>query len=184
MTKGFLKGERVSIEGVVLSVLATGGLLTLAVLAPNALQLLKYLDKKKRKKNPKYLIAHAVDRLVSRGLIEKGRNGKVHLTEKGKRELHRIEYGIYPFPKKKWDGKWRIVTFDIAEKRKYSRDRLRLLLQRIGFVRIQDSVWVYPYDMEELITLVQSKEYLEKEVMYLVSEIQQNEEELKKHFQL
>lgn len=41
----------------------------------------------------------------------------------------------------KWDGRWRLVFWDIPEKRKSVRDLLRYKLKRLGFIRWQKSVW-------------------------------------------
>jgi phenylacetic acid degradation operon negative regulatory protein len=41
-----------------------------------------------------------------------------------------------------WDKKWRLVIFDIPEKRRIVRDVLRYQLKQFGFVPLQQSVWV------------------------------------------
>ena len=41
-----------------------------------------------------------------------------------------------------WDGKWRIVIFDVPEKRRVVRDLLRHNLKSWGFTPWQQSVWV------------------------------------------
>ena len=46
--------------------------------------------------------------------------------------------------KRRWDRRWRIVIFDIPERRKSVRAKLRRFMQEYGFVRLQDSVWIYP----------------------------------------
>jgi hypothetical protein len=181
----FQAGNRVNIEGVILKSFALAGIVTLAVLAPNALQLLAYLDKKKRrKKNPKYLIDEAIARLVTKGCITVSKNGKLFLTKEGEKRLHMIEYGVYPFPKTRWDKKWRIVSFDVSEKRRKTRDQLRLLLRQVGFVRLQDSVWVYPYDVEDVINLIKTGNFLGKEVLYMTVHFTGKDDELKSHFKL
>ncbi len=42
----------------------------------------------------------------------------------------------------KWDGKWRILIFDVPEKRRIVRDVLRSKLKNWGLVPWQQSVWV------------------------------------------
>lgn len=42
----------------------------------------------------------------------------------------------------KWDGKWRMVIFDIPEKKRAARDLLRYHLKAWGFTPWQQSVWV------------------------------------------
>ncbi len=41
----------------------------------------------------------------------------------------------------KWDGRWRVVSWDIPERRKEARNLLRYKLKYIGFVQFQKSVW-------------------------------------------
>jgi len=48
--------------------------------------------------------------------------------------------------RKKWDGKWRIVVFDIPEKKKGVRNALRRKLKELGFYELQKSVFVFPYE--------------------------------------
>ncbi|MCF7815447.1 MAG: CRISPR-associated endonuclease Cas2 [Candidatus Pacebacteria bacterium] len=177
--------SRVNIEGVILKSLALAGLVTIAVIAPNALQLLKYLDKdRRRKKNPKHLIDEALARLVTKKFISISKNGQLFLTKEGERKLHMIEHGVYPLPKIKWDKKWRIVSFDVSEKRRKSRDKLRLLLRQVGFVRLQDSVWVYPYDVEDVVNLIKTGSFLGKEILYMTVHTTGKDVELKSHFKL
>ncbi len=45
-----------------------------------------------------------------------------------------------------WDRKWRLVIYDIPERKKVDRDCLRKYLVGLGFGRVQDSCWVSPYD--------------------------------------
>lgn len=179
------KQPRVNIEAVVLKTIATAGLLALVLCAPNALQVLKQFGfDKKRKKNPKYLINGAVERLVKKGLLKlEDDNKSVSVTNEGQRTLAFFEAGKITV-KKKWDGKWRVVIYDIPHKRKRSRDQLRHLLTKIGFVRLQNSVWIYPYETEELVTLIKMDNFLQKEVIYLVVEKIEHEEKIKKHFNL
>lgn len=48
----------------------------------------------------------------------------------------------------KWDGKWRMVTFDIPERQRKMRDVLRFRLRQLGFKEFQKSVFVCPYPCE------------------------------------
>ncbi|MBI2623436.1 MAG: hypothetical protein HYW65_02565 [Candidatus Liptonbacteria bacterium] len=55
--------------------------------------------------------------------------------------------------RQKWDGLWRVVMFDIARTHDSERAALRRKLLEIGMVRIQDSVFVYPYPCTEEVEL-------------------------------
>ncbi len=45
----------------------------------------------------------------------------------------------------KWDGKWRVIIFDIPEKYKKARFALYHKLKDLGFYQLQKSVWVHPF---------------------------------------
>jgi len=75
-------------------------------------------------------------------------NGEIEIviTEQGKLTL--LHYDIERMEIKKtsrWDGKWRIVFFDIPEKHRQARDALREKLKEIGFREFQQSVFIQPY---------------------------------------
>lgn len=84
----------------------------------------------------------AIKKLRERGYIELTKNdeGKIlmKLTGKG-----RLEMQIRKILKNKsWDGKWRVVVFDIPEKHKKLRHVLRWKLREWEFIPWQKSVWV------------------------------------------
>jgi phenylacetic acid degradation operon negative regulatory protein len=45
---------------------------------------------------------------------------------------------------RKWDGRWRLVLFDVPTTRNTHRDRLRRYLRDKGFGYVQNSVWITP----------------------------------------
>ena len=45
----------------------------------------------------------------------------------------------------KWDGKWRMVIFDIPEEASNERDQLRRLLLLNNFCKLQASVYISPH---------------------------------------
>ena len=50
-----------------------------------------------------------------------------------------------------WDGKWRIVVFDIPEKNRTIRELFRNRLKEWNFVRWQRSVWVSKSSVTEVL---------------------------------
>lgn len=46
--------------------------------------------------------------------------------------------------KRRWDGQWRLVLFDVPEARSTARDKLRRYLRSRGFGYLQNSVWITP----------------------------------------
>lgn len=86
-------------------------------------------------------LAQAIRRLRINGYIDlEEYNNKliVKLTDKGKSEalIRKI------LQDEQWDGKWRIVIWDIPEKHRKIRDIFRSKLKTWGFVSWQKSVWV------------------------------------------
>jgi len=84
----------------------------------------------------------------------------------------------------KWDGKWRVIIFDIPEYRKNIRDRLAKKLKEIGFKSIQKSIFVYPFKCKEEIEIIKAHLSLDSELIYMVVEKIENDKKLKKLFSL
>lgn len=181
------KEKRIEIAKIVLKTLAVTGVLSMAILAPNALQALDMFYERK-KYNPKYQVKKAITRLKERGSIEFYKNnGKlfVRLTPKGEKELLKYQLKELTIKKpKRWDGKWRVVIFDIREYKRYIRDGLRETLINLGFLRLQNSVWVYPYECEEVIAMMKASFHIGKDVLYMTVEKVENDKWLKKEFDL
>ena len=98
---------------------------------------------------------HNFYQLISRSykakFIEKiEKNGKIYLriTSQGQKEIQR-DFPMFSLQNRKWDGKWRIVMFDIEEVNRQVRERLRLKLKELGFGMLQESVFISPHDLLE-----------------------------------
>jgi len=84
-----------------------------------------------------------------------GKKFKFELTKKGKKLLARYHFSDFKInSQKRWDGLWRMFTFDIPEKKRLLRDSLRKRLQELGFFRFQKSVWIYPFECAEEMRMV------------------------------
>jgi len=129
-----------------------------------------------------------LESMVRKGLlarVKKGSGFGYDLTSKGENTAEQIIIGELSVEKPwRWDGRWRLLTFDIPEKRKSARDELRSVLQTIGFVQVQKSVWAYPYDCRDAIELIRKKYQLTKEVRYFVVEDIEFDRELREQFEL
>jgi len=74
--------------------------------------------------------------------------------------------------KKRADGKWVMLIFDIPQKYKKSRELLRSILLNLGYKMFQQSVWVSPYDILENTEKLVQMHSLDKFVkIFLVEEI-------------
>jgi DNA-binding MarR family transcriptional regulator len=159
----------------VLKVIGVAGLLATVLVAPNVLRVLPlFLRKGDRRKRyyPSYL-TRVARRLRDRGLIRLTRkNSKsfYEITEKGREMLARYELQEFELPRpRRWDEKWRIFLFDIKESRKPTRENIRRILWRLGFSRLQDSVWVYPFECEEVMELLRTGYGVRHEAIYLTA---------------
>ncbi|OGE65094.1 hypothetical protein A3I48_02435 [Candidatus Daviesbacteria bacterium RIFCSPLOWO2_02_FULL_36_7] len=86
-------------------------------------------------------LARTLKRLRENGLVELLDDQELilRLTDQGKEKAVLAKLLL---KEDKWDGKYRIVIFDIPEKRRVTRDLLRSKLKSWGFVLWQKSVWV------------------------------------------
>jgi len=183
---------KINIVKIVLGLAAAGGILTVAAVAPNALKAVDlFYDRKKKeydKYKKKYYIKTVVNRMENRGLIEfynKGEGSYIRLTNKGRNELLKYQSRDKTIEKpKKWDKKWRVVIFDIAEVARNFREGLRKELVNLGFVKLQNSVWVYPYECAEVVAMIKTYFKIESEVLYMTVEQIENDGWLKEEFEL
>jgi hypothetical protein len=177
------KCRRDDMRRLILGSVALAGIIATGLVAPNvlgAMSKLGFLSYRRQNES----INRSRDRMVRQGLL-KYYDKKLRLTQKGEVALHRLELSDYHIQKpKRWDGRWRVLIFDIPEKRRGLRDKVRRTLMHIGFIRAQDSVWIYPYDCEDLITLLKADFKIGKDLLYLVVEQMEYDVIYKKHFEL
>ncbi|HOK35568.1 MAG TPA: hypothetical protein PLY02_02715 [Candidatus Pacearchaeota archaeon] len=140
----------------------------------------KWLRKKYEREYRKKHFYHFVNYLKKKGYIKiKNLEGKkgILLTPKGKNKalkarLKFIEEKNFKLKKRK-DGKWLMITFDIPENKRKWRDFLRERLQGFGFVLFQKSIWVSPYDVKgEIEKFVQENQLDEYVRLFLIEEIE------------
>ncbi len=129
----------------ILEFLGMGGILLAAIVAPNALSAFKFLLKDENyvswKKFNQSTARQYIGRLEKRKLIKrrmKGGRSEMMLTKKGREEL--LSYDIDKIKlknDKRWDGKWRVIIFDIPEDKKQARDALRSKFKHLGMLQLQ-----------------------------------------------
>ena len=104
----------------------------------------------------KSALATALKRLRENGLVDfiDDETLILRLTDKGKSKALWVKMRLED---EKWDGKWRLVIWDIPEKRKRVRDLLRHQLKQLGFEKLQNSVWTSKKNCAKLL-----EEYIER----------------------
>lgn len=184
------RGKYLPMRNLILRTLVVTGGISVALVAPKTLTLLKKLDRgAANRKNLYRRITQAITRLEQAGLVQTSgqyATRRVVLTEKGRAMIETVRANEYRIPEPAfWDGRWRVVMFDIREKRRRARSQLRSLLAGAGFLRLQDSVWVYPYPCDEFIGLVRA--HLKSgtgEMLSFVAEALESDKKLREHFRL
>ena len=153
----------------------------------NAVQIFKQF--KTSRHFSKKQITDSITHLYRQKLIEyiADKNGKVvvKITKKGQARLRAFDIELIEIKKsKKWDGKWRLVMFDIPMRFTKGREALRFHLKKLNFFQFQKSAWIYPYPCEDEIIFITDFFGLGKYVEILTVESILRDEKLKKYFHL
>lgn len=127
--------------------------------------------------------------LRKRGLIEFRREGKqicISLTDEGKKKAGYMQINDLKIKEpKKWDRKWRLVIFDIAELKRVHRESFRGKLKEMGFYCLQKSVWLHPFDCEAEIELLRNFfGFKSKDLRLIVTEKIEDDAVLKERYRL
>ncbi len=181
--ENYKKGELVK----AILLLSVGVAVVAAVcVAPGLSVLCKGLNAKNTK--DRYRIKRALKQMESQGiLIRQIKNGKEVLvvSDKGKDKawsVMRDDLQITRPPK--WDGRWRIVTFDIPEKKSKVRREVSFKIKAIGMEAIQDSVFVSPFPCKKEIDDIAQHYNVKKFFIYLEANLIESNQDLSKKFNL
>lgn len=182
--KKYTKGE---LGKTILRGLVIGGLIFIALGGrPSITQIMKLLGAKNS--NEKQRINNAINSLRKKRLVkisyEKDKE-IIQITTSGKTRI--LMYNIDDIKikrPKKWDGYWRIVTFDIPNSKKRTRDTLNMKLKDLGFIPIQKSIFVSPYEAIDEIDFVGEHFMVRKNIKYIIAKKIEGDGEIKRKFNL
>ena len=176
----------------ILAAAAVGTTLAIAITMPNALRafapILKGINKKLNESEfdqgdfNKYYEKIKKDRLVR--IVKKSGRELLQITERGRKKLVEFNIDTISIKEGKWDDTWKLVIFDIPEKYRTARDVLRSKLKEIGFVKMQKSVWICPYECQDEISYICQIYSVEEYVNYVIAKKIDNEEYFKNKFEL
>ena len=177
------KARKGEIQKLILESVKLAGILSISLVAPNVIKAMDKLGLISNKRQGE-IVSSLASRLAKKGLLEF--NGKYYeLTESGERRLRQVSLRGYKLPRqKRWDKKWRVIIFDIPEKKKNTRELMRKFFRTAGLIRLQDSVWVYPYDCEDIIGLLKADFGVGKNTLYLIVDEIENDKYLREEFNL
>lgn len=137
--------------------LALAGVITIAATSPyfirNLLSSYKRFSKYQKRK-----VYDTFSYFKKRGLLNiQSSNNQIYisLTKEGKRKAGLFQIDSLKISRsKKWDKRWRVLIFDIAQMKKFYREALRGKLKELGFFLFQKSVWVHAFDCRAEIELL------------------------------
>ncbi len=171
----------------VLTVLKLVGGLALVLLAPNAAML---LAPERKRGYDKLALRRSAYYLKRRGDVSfSRRNGETYvmLTKQGASRLTQLENVriLRAKVQKEWDGRWRIVIFDIPEQERLLRDAFRRKLRELGCELLQGSVWITPFDIREDVNrLRRAAKFNEISVQCVIAETFDDEAKFRRRFKL
>lgn len=170
----------------ILLLLAGGVLLGLSRTPKNYFRTLKIMRKEwndfERQKLVRIVREFYNDRLVDYKEKEDGTINIV-LTKDGNNKALSYQFDDMQIKKpQKWDGKWRLVFFDIPEKKRKAREALRMKLKDLGFLELQKSVFVHPYECEDEIDFIVEFFEICQYVKFLRADSFTNDEQFKLKF--
>lgn len=115
------------------------------------------------------------------------RSGKIYPTKSGgcyfKRRVLKQKVGRdKKTAKERWDGRWRLITFDIPVKEHRKRDLMKVLLIEFNFYILQHSVYVCPNNIAEEFWELLVEYDLDKFCKAMVVEFLEGDEGIRRHF--
>lgn len=155
--------------------------------APNAIQMLdkplelffdKLDERQKRRK-----LSKIKSYLKTQGLVRGDYAHGVELTPKALRRIKQYKFQSIAISKPvKWDGKWRLVMFDIPEQKRDARIGFTRKIQEMGFQLLQQSVWIHPFQCKEEIFFVADHFGVRRWTTYIITDHIDNDSELRQRF--
>ena len=187
-SRGYRRGQ---LAKEILLIIAAGVAIPTALVMPNmpiALKpLLSMLTKKCGLRKSESFIKSAAY-LKRRGFVsfsEKNGQQILTLSENGKKKLLEFNLDHMAIKKpKRWDGYWRIVIFDVPEKRKQGREALRGKLKQLGFYQLQKSCFVHPFDCKSEIDFISEIFEVSPYINFIIAKEIEGEKSLQRFFRL
>ncbi len=185
--KYYFKKPKSEIAKDILKWLALAGAVYIAASSPYfTIYLMRGLTKKKYPRKKVYDTFYNLKKQGCINIEKKKHRVYITLTEKGKRKAGRLQIDSLVIRRpKKWDGKWRLVIFDIAQLRILQRNAFREKLKELGFRSLQKSVLVCPYPCKDEVEILREFFGLNKtEVRLIIAEHIEDDNFLRRIYKL
>lgn len=178
----------------VLILLGVGTFLLASMIMPGLPMAIKpFLDEKRKreenewKKFNTWRLRQVLRRMHEQKLVEViEENGMqiVKISEKGNKKLLKYDLETLELKNKKWDGKWRIIIYDIFSQKREERELFRKTLKRLKFLQLQRSVYLIPFKCYDEIEYLRQVCRVDTEVLILTVSGLENEKVYREYFGL
>lgn len=160
---------RVVTKAVLKGLVAAGGL-GMVLVAPNSAILIdKYLKSLDKRDAARTLRHMKYRKLIT--VRERGGDYEYKLTDKGRDRYERLVLDELAIKTPaSWDGKWRLVVFDIPVGLRKQHDECLRQLKQMKFLMLQHSTWVHPFDCEKEMGVLLHTLKLESYASFIVAE--------------
>lgn len=156
----------------VLKLVVTTGSLAAGVVIPNLLIALdkplgkfwRHMDKKQKERELRRIISY----MKSTRLLSENYKHGLQITDKGRKRLNQSEFdSLRVKTPRKWDGRWRLIIYDVPEEYKEARKAFAVKLNKLGFYQLQRSAWLHPFPCREAIEIISSYYQIDKYISYI-----------------
>lgn len=172
----------------ILKGLALGGLVAASFALPNLPQIFSLLGTETPK--DRFAAKRTLKNLHNQRLVDISGDGDtqvVKITEAGKLRVRRykIDDMVLDRPKK-WDGHWRIISFDIPERFKRGRNALSRKMKELEIYPLQKSLYICPFRCRDEVDFIGEVFGIRNFIHYfLATKLDEKDEEyLKRHYDL
>lgn len=176
----------------ILMLLGAGTFLAASLIMPGLPLLAKpILDEKRRREESEWRrfntwrLRQVLRRLHDQKLIEIAQTNDGHIvkiSDKGKKKILKFNIEDIELNQKNWDGKWRIIIYDIYTGKKQERELFRKTLKRLKFLKLQKSVYLTPFKYHDEIEYLRQVCNIGNEVLILTVSSIENESAYKEYF--
>ncbi len=113
------------------------------------------------------------------------RETKIILNKNGEKIALQYEIDNLRITKpQRWDGKWRLMIFDIPDKKRQASNALSYKLKQLGFCKLQKSVYIHPFPCEKEIEFITSLFNIRDHILIMSVADFEGSEKLKPYFKI
>lgn len=147
----------------VLMLLGAGAFLAASIIFPGLpmaakpfIDAAKEADRNKRQKEWEkfnlWRLRQVIKRMQNSKLVEiKEKEGIpiIKITDRGKQKLLKYKVDEMVLDESNWDGKWRLIIYDVASTKRANSEMFRTMLNKLRFLKLQKSVYLTPFKCED-----------------------------------